>query len=151
MKILLVEDNSKHREDAEQVLNAAGVEFLYARNVDLAEQILRNNEENGITHVMTDLFMPFGRAGYSNGDNEGRLEPCGLSVALFAEEMGLPFVICTDGHHHGVRYDWITMLGRRRNWPYMVDNVREHTDVAKTKDWAGALKLLTGIQIPIAA
>ncbi len=146
MKILLVEDTQKHFEDAIGVLTRAEVEFVHVKTLEEAEDVLRQKGKGGITHVLTDLFLP---QSY-RGDNTSANEPCGLSVALLAEELKLEFIICTDGHHHGPRYDWICQLGRRRKWPEMVDHYRARTnrDVAETKLWAVALAKLTGIVLP---
>lgn len=148
MKILLVEDAEKHIEDATAFLTAAGIDFVHAPNLDKAESAL---DRGDITHVITDLFFPQGRSGNSNGiavgedeDDELMLEPCGVAVMIWARERSLPCVICTDGHHHGDRYDWITQMGRNAGWPEMVDNRRARTrhDFATTKDWAEALKTI---------
>jgi len=132
MKILLVEDNQKHFEDAKAVLAAAGVEFIHAENSESAEATLRGG--NGITHVITDLYMP---AVHVYGD--GSEEPCGISVALIVEELGIPFVICVEGNPNAPRHDWISEIGRRRDWPEIIGGV-----MSGKKKWHEALEVVTG-------
>ncbi|KND49604.1 MAG: hypothetical protein AB203_00790 [Parcubacteria bacterium C7867-008] len=150
MKILLVEDTARHADDAINILQRAGIEFIHVKNLDFAEQALLKSEQYGITHVITDLFFPQGRSGNSNGVDNNILEPCGVAVMSLANAKGIPCVICTDGHHHGDRYDWVTQMGRMLDWPGMADHRRARTrsDVAETKDWEFALEILD-ITIPI--
>ena len=140
MKILLVEDNARHARTAKAVLTAAGFDFIHASDMDGAKTVLDRFKENGITHVITDLFMPQGGVGYSNSRNE----PCGVAVMLCAQGRDLPAVICTDGCHHGARYDWVTQLGRSLGWIDMADfrQARTREAVAPEKDWTFALELL---------
>jgi CheY-like chemotaxis protein len=138
MKILLVEDTTKHAEDAKAVLSAAGLEFVHVRTMSDAIDLLEFAELEGITHVITDLFILAGRRCTDHLTEE----PCGVGVMVMARHKNLPCVICTAGHHHGPRYDWITYMGRLVGWPEMVDHAsaRLNTDEAHTKDWGRALK-----------
>jgi CheY-like chemotaxis protein len=143
MRILLVEDDPKHGEDAVGALHAAGLEFMHAVTEGEAHAYLDHAKEHGITHVITDLFMPHSSRAPWNHVND----PCGLAVALKAEKLGIPFVICTAGYHHGSRYDWICQIGRSRGWPEMVDqSAGGYEGEAPSKDWAKAISELVSLK-----
>ena len=141
MRILIVEDEEKHLGDAIKTMWRNGVSYTVERNFYHAMRALRNQERGQtpkIDGVITDIFMPTGEFAPWNDPNV----PCGLGVALEAEKLGLPFIICTSGYHHGAMYDWICTTGRRRGWPEIVD--REHgndvyLDEAPDKDWQRAI------------
>lgn len=143
MKILIVEDNPKHMQDAIAACEAAGIPRISAVSELDAHELILNRERYGITAVMTDIFIPHTQEQKYVGTDA----PCGLAVALRAEKIGLPFVICTAGYHHGARYNWICQLGRSRGWPDMIDHY-DPSDMnaeASTKNWAGAIATLQEI------
>lgn len=144
MKILLVEDQSSHMAEAEAVLRATGVEYVTASDEYGAMEILREHRLYGdiIEGVITDIFIP--HANFSPYHREAD-QPCGLAVALEAERLGLPFVLCTAGYHHGAKYDWICGMGRLRGWPEIIDGHPEEDEYyaeVEHKDWQKALDVL---------
>jgi len=147
LRILIVEDEDSHLGDAIKMMWANNVSYTVERNSNDALRVLRDNEAGTVSKihgVITDIFMP---PSEKSPWNDPSL-PCGLAVALEAERLGLPFVICTSGYHHGARYDWICSIGRRRGWPEIVDQVDQndpyHTE-ALMKDWQRALDELKKI------
>ncbi len=141
LRILIVEDEEKHLGDAIKTMWKNGVPYTVERNFYHAMRALKDYEKGRtakIHGVITDIFMPTGEFAPWNDPST----PCGLGVALEAERLGLPFIICTSGYHHGAKYDWACTIGRRRGWPEMVD--REYgndvySDEAPEKDWQRAL------------
>lgn len=102
MRILVVEDNPIHLDDAIRTLRNAGVEI--STTVDENDG-LEKLEESLPDGVITDIFMPLTKGHRRYGSTN---EPCGVAIALRAEQLGIPFVFCTAGNHHGARYQWIT-------------------------------------------
>ena len=143
MKILLVEDNASHAEDAKAVLEHTNIDFIHVTSMSEAHSRLDDVAANGITHVITDLFIPAGRLG-TFCETE---EPCGIGVMMLARQKNLPCVICTAGHRHGPRYEWINFIGHILDWPAMIDNRHAHqsTDVAEFKDWNRAITEVIGL------
>ena len=142
MKILIVEDQPNHMEEAGAVLNSAGVEFVSATNQVEATSFLYDHKEGKIRldGVITDVFMPHAdRAPWDEAD-----QPCGLRVKIQAEKFGLPCIMCTAGHHHGAKYEWINGLCRFMGWE-MVDGYPDgdiYHDEAPHKRWSSALAFL---------
>jgi hypothetical protein len=147
MRILIVEDEDSHMGDAIKTMWANRVSYTIERNYYHAMRALKDHERGLIEKldgVLTDIFMPTNEFAPWNDPNL----PCGLGVALEAERLGLPFVICTSGYHHGARYDWICTIGRRRRWPEIVDmeyGDDPYTTEAPKKDWQRALDELKRI------
>ncbi|MEK7583751.1 MAG: response regulator [Patescibacteria group bacterium] len=136
MRILVVEDQESHIQDARAILDQEGVEYDLVRTEGAAVRQLRDGDQ--FDGVITDLFLPHSdKAPWTDAD-----QPCGLAVALKAEQLGLPFVICTSGYHHGAKYDWICQVGRQRGWPEMVDSSTDYTKEADKKNWKEALEVL---------
>ncbi len=144
MRILIVEDEDGHLGDAIRVMWANKVSYTVERNFSHAMRALKDHEKGRtakIDGVITDIFMPTGEFAPWNDPKV----PCGVGVALEAERLGLPFVICTSGYHHGARYDWICSTGRRRGWPEIVDmeyGKDPYIDEAPNKNWQRALHVL---------
>lgn len=142
IQLLLIEDCEQHRADAEVALKAAGFNpgrelvegevgmYYIAKNLSLALQFLECGKYDAI---LSDIFMP-------DTKRSETLIPGGVSIALRAEELGIPFVLCTDGYHHGDQYDWIHRLGMHRGWPSMVDNYS--VQGTGKKDWPLAIQNL---------
>ena len=137
MRILVVEDNPIHLDDAIRTLRDAGVEISTAADEQSGLEKLEESSPDG---VITDIFMPrtVGHSRYGN-DNE----PCGVAIALRAEQLGIPFVFCTAGNHHGARYQWITDVAADRGWPIIDSSAFGGTadsDESPKKDWAEAFR-----------
>lgn len=144
LNILIIEDTKHHADDAEVAMQAAGFSLGTGReetgsagkydlvdNLQSALWILEGDDH--YAGIVTDIFMPDGQT------REGTLIPGGVSIALRAEELGIPFVFCTSGYHHGDQYQWIHELGIRRKWPRMVDPL---TKDDKGKRWSKAIETL---------
>ncbi len=99
-RILIVEDNSRHMEDALKILKNIDVEIVTATNAKEATEKLGNMKFDG---VITDVFMPM--VGEENADN-----PCGLAVAMMAFTIGVKCVLCTDQYHHSEGFEDINAL-----------------------------------------
>jgi CheY-like chemotaxis protein len=148
-RVLLVEDNIDHRQDAVAALKDAGVDFEIACNLEEALERLDHVRTLGycrLDGVLSDIFIPDCGA-------PGRVVvPGGVSVALRAEELGIPFIFCTSGYHHGDQFHWICMLGRQRRWPEMIDRIPPSITLRKaghppsngngSKNWRRAIEVL---------
>ena len=139
LKILVVEDTYSHLQDAIRVLEEAGVEVVTACTANSGRSELVSGGMAKVDGVITDLFMPDSQ--YNPNDTGD--QPCGLSVAVIAHQIGIPCVICTAGYHHGDKYDWICSLGRKLRWPEMVDCYNDDRNAeSQKKDWVKALEVL---------
>lgn len=148
-KVLVVEDNERHRADAVRVLREAGIEVFVAKTAQEAEQMLDGYNlldeanlppEDGVDGVITDVYMPLQPfRPFDHADH-----PCGLVVAAKAAEKGLPVVLCTAGHHHGPSYEWINRLSGylRLRMVDRCDEVPMGSEEAPSKDWSDALEAL---------
>ncbi|MEK7535703.1 MAG: response regulator [Patescibacteria group bacterium] len=142
MRILVVEDNKKHMQDAVAAAKEFDIELVTATTVEEASRMLRPSDIlPAVDGVVTDLFMPFTSRPPYNADDQ----PCGLSVVLKAQKAGIPVIICTAGSHHGIKYQWVCDLGRSLGWPEMADSSFDNYKDAETKNWQGAFKKLLGI------
>lgn len=139
MKILIVEDDSRHMESAVEIIKATGHEAVSVANAREAVGYLRGC---GIDGVITDLFIPDGVIGASTNADQ----PRGLAVLLEAKHFGIPCIICTAGYHHGSKYNWINWLVSDLGWPDMIDSPLDEEENIDTesasKDWQGALDAL---------
>lgn len=131
-KILVVEDNPKHLADARAFFDKVeGVEVYYAtaydeavenyidenvRDENLGYKLVKNTQR--VDGVITDIYLPLGARFVGRKNDE---DPVGLLVAAKCHMEDMPFVFCTAGYHHGVKYNWINMLQRTMHWPEMID------------------------------
>lgn len=141
MRVLVVEDDMSHMAAALSVLKGAGVQ---SQACMCSDDALAGLAAGGVDGIITDLFMP---QSFMHPYRHSQ-DPCGLAVALAAEKLGVPFVICTAGYHHGARYNWICGIGRSRGWPEMVDSYDQSDPEqaeASSKDWARALEKLQAL------
>ena len=149
MRILIVEDSASDMATAVEIIRTAGHEAIEATNaLEGVNELQPRVGSPKIDGVITDLFMPDGAPDLDELSGIGVADqPRGLSVALRAEQLGIPFIICTAGYHHGTKYNWICQLGRQRSWPEMVDSATDRDDLFTTegpsKDWQKALDILT--------
>jgi CheY-like chemotaxis protein len=145
MKILLVEDEYKHLGDAKKALAEAGVEVVTCMtSSDAIAMMLKWDGRNAtptVDGIITDLFLPYAAKAPWNAPDQA----CGLAVALRAEQVGIPFVICTAGYHHGAKYQWVHDILGDRNWSPMIDSYPAgdaYHGESDTKDWATAIDRL---------
>jgi hypothetical protein len=137
MKILVIEDNEKHLNDAKAFFSGiVGLEVIYAedyRKSKVSEKILE------VDGVISDIFFPLAK-----GDNTwGQEEPIGVSIMMRCREMKLPCILNTSGYHHGSRYQWICDLQRDLKLPEIVDSSGDYFKDAETKNWKYAYEALT--------
>lgn len=150
MKIMVVEDNPKHLQDAVRVLKAAGVDVVTAISfagiwskdgVKMFDIV--GGETNSelrypplVDGVITDIYLPRGHGSpekFAHSDFA-----YGLHVAAKARRSGIPFVFCTDGYHHAAQFQWVDDLIELLGWPQMVDELTRDGE----KNWGEALKRL---------
>ena len=138
-KILVVEDNPTHLADAKAFFEGVeGLEVFYARTFEQAEGFIPRSGESRVDGVITDVFLPIGRTYRGRSRDE---DPIGLLVAAECHMQGIPFVFCTAGYHHGLKYNWINMMQRTMQWPEMIDAARDDTE-AEHKNWERAYEAL---------
>lgn len=151
MRIAVVEDDSRHMREAIGFLESQGVEVVTATNYDAFETnifIPHNIRKQLLDGVITDLYFPGKNyPPYNNAD-----VPYGLTVATVCRHKGIPCVICTSGHHHGHKVEFVMKMTDRGDWPEIVFGtiplIREGRgakaweDEAEQKDWPVALEKL---------
>lgn len=170
-KILVVEDDTKHLQDAKIFFQSleGQVEVVYATSFNDAREQIRKytvytgecskDDRRGISEysldgIITDIFMPAStRRPEDDRESEyakriidyttTNLVPAGIGIAAIANKAGIPFVICTAGYHHGVKYEWINGLSGALEWGDMADSSGDHFEDAASKQWSYAYELLT--------
>ncbi|MBR9702712.1 hypothetical protein GOV10_01630 [Candidatus Woesearchaeota archaeon] len=148
-KILLIEDQEQHIEDAlAYFADVEDVELVIAQDFGEArEQYRKVVREEGsfessvcagdIDGVISDIYFPL----TLRSRQWDQPEPIGLRVALELEELEIPFVLCTSGYHHGRRFEWISQLARDRGWR-LVDSGTDYEVDAESKPWEEAHRSL---------
>ena len=144
LKILVVEDNEKHIEDAKEFFADKPVEVVYAKTYTEVKDALKNDpferEEPDIDGIITDVFFPYA--------NTPDFEPqaIGVRVATKAEKMKIPFVINTDEFRHGHKVEWVYGMANENRWPFLASGKRDYetreTIPAEQKDWTTAYNML---------
>lgn len=144
--ILIVEDNPKHVEDARAFFSSIpGLKVEYARTFSEAEKFLGGPwgcEEPTVQGVITDLYLPIGRDYIGKKGDE---DPIGALIAARCQQKNLPFILCTAGYHHGVKYNWICMLQRELGWPEIIDGGQSRSasnEESSVKQWNQAYQAL---------
>ncbi|MEO6536699.1 MAG: hypothetical protein ABIT47_03310 [Candidatus Paceibacterota bacterium] len=143
VRILIFEDTVDHIRDAVAACESAGVSVSVSTNLQEAMDCFEGEEPGKMrpwAGIISDIYMP--EMGFGN-QSISPLVPGGVPVALAAEALGVPFVHCTSGYHHGDQYNWICDLGRQRGWPQMVDVPSERE--GGSKDWPKAIQVLLGL------
>ncbi len=139
VRLLLIEDNKKHLQDARQLLEErvasgaiAGVD--YAATFDEAMRYLTTTKYSGI---MSDIFFPT-----SNGGNE---EENGTKIGEYALQNGLPFVLVTSTYHHGRKTEPVSFWARTRPDMELIDTMPEtgRDGEAQSKNWIGGYVVLS--------
>ncbi len=106
MKLLIIEDSSKHQAAARVQLPEATVV-----NYDEAYELLRDARPGDYAAILTDLHfkteesrslpaMPFGPKWGNNNEAVGKEFPFGLAFVLKGVELNTPVALVSDGNHH---------------------------------------------------
>jgi CheY-like chemotaxis protein len=154
--ILIVEDNEKHRCDAEAFFKNQDVTVIYATNFREARKYVPHNDyrPQQIDGAIIDLFLPQEDACKIDPNMPPAMyrdiaslaiadQPRGLGIGLLLEAQAIPYVYCTAGYHHGSAYEWINIICKDRNTP-LVDGVdADYGSESETKDWAQAYEKLS--------
>lgn len=139
MRILIVENDRKHRDDACKFFaqHYPDVEIMWAElQVEALSELSPYGEKKAPDGVISDIFFPFG---YPPHDTE---EPCGVAVMVVCREKDIPCVLNTAGYHHGLRYQWICDLTARLGGPLMVDTGSDYQEEKDSKNWDLAFRRL---------
>jgi len=147
MRVLVIEDNPKHLEDAKAFFMNTEYVVNYVTNGEQAMQLLADKggfhdepQAPQFRFVVTDLYLPLN----SQFPEE---QPIGIGIAMLCKQQGVRCVICTAGHHHGKRYEWISNLHRSALSLPMVTSdsvVPERDGEAESKFWQDAVELAEG-------
>ena len=138
MKILVVEDQAKHTQDAKDFFSKIeGLKVTYAENCEMATIFMYPKYGSKPDGIITDIFIPL-RYGDRFGDADS---PCGIKIMAMAQKDKTPCVFCTSDYHHGAKLQWILELSQLMGWPMMVDNGNSEKE-ATTKDWSRAFDKL---------
>lgn len=143
-KILVIEDNFKHEEDARRFFRTQpDVEVTYASDYQRASEIMLSydreagkNTRGDIDGVISDIYFPLISEGECN-----QPEPIGVAVALQLSQVGVPFVLNTAGYHHGKKYEWINVLAMDQGWK-IIDSSSDREKDADSKNWEAAYQSL---------
>lgn len=132
MKILVIEDTLKHRDDAKNFFaGQTDVVAIYSSDFGGASRFLEKGKVDG---VISDIYFP-----YQNDSNWSQPEAVGVYVMMLCKKLEIPCVLNTDGNHHGPHLQWIHSMLGRLSLPAMVDTSQEK---AETKNWQRALDAL---------
>lgn len=138
MKILVIEDNQKHLEDAHRFLTSLKeVEVIYARTFRAAKPHLEPGVVDG---VISDIYFPLD----SPYSDYGQEEAIGVAVMILCRERKIPCVLNTSGYHHGKRYQWIFELLNALEHYVLIESGRwdqKHAE-ADSKNWELAFTTL---------
>jgi hypothetical protein len=126
--ILLVEDNVKHMEDAQRVLDRFGIEYDPVSNLADALGFFVENRTKGI---LSDVFFPFSEAGVERQS--------GVILSEYALEQNIPIVLCTSTYHHGSKTSSVYQYARMQGIPLVDSNAVRGDDEADSKDWNEAV------------
>jgi len=138
-KILVIEDEPKHKEDAQKFFETLqdDVEVVYASTLYEAEPIMTTYDSEAhkiipsIDGVISDIYFPL------NDDPQcNQPEPIGVGVAIELSKYEIPFVLNTAGYHHGRKYQWICHLARSQDWEIIDASDCEKDADSKNWDWA---------------
>jgi hypothetical protein len=138
-KILVIEDNQKHLQDAKNFFSAIeGIRVTYQECYKPFTGMTRNNTPHlgddfrMYAGVISDIYFPIYKG--------KTVQPIGVSVMFQCKMMNIPCVLCTSGYHHGDDYQWINdmLVGLRsdtewKNVPDMIDS-NDGWDVSKEED-----------------
>lgn len=125
-RVLIVEDDQKHMNDAISLCREANLGIVVAYTLD-------DISWDGIEGVLSDVFFPL-----RQGEKE---DAYGIAVAAEARNRGIPCVLCTAGYHHGEKYRLvhrICMIDKVE----MVDCYTTDGSEGEEKNWGLALKEL---------
>jgi len=135
MKILVIEDNLKHLDDAKRFFaEQAGVQPIFTSTFHGAARFLEKGKVDG---VISDIYFPL-----TNDITWGQPEAIGVSVMILCRERKIPCVLNTAGYHHGTRYQWVCDLQRALGLPEIVDASSNYNQEADTKNWQQAFDAL---------
>ncbi|MFH1431251.1 MAG: hypothetical protein ABIG37_02175 [Nanoarchaeota archaeon] len=143
-KILVIEDNSNHKQDAQEFFEAQpDVEVTYASNYSDAEKVMFGRDKatwerikGEIDGVISDIYFPL-----TSSQQWDQPEPIGVRVAVELSQLEIPFVLNTAGYHHGRRYEWINQFARDQGWK-LVDNCEDYEKDTDSKNWEEAYQSL---------
>lgn len=155
MRILIIEDDANHMAEAVAAVEAAGHTAVKASDMSEAEKFISEWDDKwGVDAVISDVYFPLDQMVKpwvgDKGQNYSDPQPIGVAVALRCEARKVPFVLCTDGYHHGNALEWISCLAKERRW-IMIDASPEtggdydlaYTASADHKDWQKAVEEVT--------
>ncbi len=165
-RMLVIEDSPEHMADARALFSAMeGLETSYASSWEEVNRFNRRPDQSPndpvilenllysmpvyktvgaelvpiVDGVITDLFFPL------ESWDLGYEEPNGLIAAAVCKDLGIPYVVCTAGYHHGRKYEWAhQMLLQGLRGPKMVDcyDRLDSEAEAPQKNWLAAYEKL---------
>jgi len=102
--------------------------------------------------VLSDVHFPFSLINdVESGQDYSEPTACGITIALECQAEKIPFVLCTDGWHHGNKAQWVFETCKIAGWdieegnlsPEMVED-KDSNPYADTylKPWIPALHVL---------
>lgn len=150
-KILVIEDNANHLEDAKKFFASKEVEVIYARTLREARKHLPHRHpltgevmSGKVNGVISDIFFPL-----SDDETWNNPEPIGVRVAMACREYKMPCVLNTAGYHHGSQYEWIHQMSLEfPGFPPIIDASNDYHKEAEVKNWEEAYGELMGIINP---
>ena len=105
-KILIIEDDPKHLQDARNFFSKIeGVKVTYQESYEPFNNLTRANKPylsdnfKNYDGVISDIYFP--------GTPGEETQPIGASVLVQCHALNVPCVLCTSGYHHGDHYQWI--------------------------------------------
>lgn len=154
-RILVIEDNTKHLEDAKTFFSdkpeyhvdyeTTGHEALclikeHRRANRIAEREGKPPVAFKYNGIITDLFLPWMKPHFTQE------VPCGFGIAMLCEFAEIPYIVNTAGGRHGQKSRWVTevfgALGETDQDFFRLVGAGSEDDDAKTKDWSKVLEFL---------
>ena len=143
-KILVIEDDFKHKQDARKFFEAQpDVEVTFASNYLDARKVMFDSDKEtyerikgNIDGVISDVYFPL-----TSSQQWNQPEPIGVRVAVELSQLGIPFVLNTAGYHHGRRYEWINQFARDQGWE-IIDTGSDYEQDTDSKNWERAYQSL---------
>lgn len=145
MRILVIEDEKKHIQDARTFFaGKPDTAVVFASDFASAQEHLEPGRVDGVISDIFFSYSDFVPAGIDWDGSWRKNACCGVAVMMICLERMLPCVLITDKHHHGDSLQWICLLQRGLLLPEIVDvtTFEEGADWRGKKNWDEALHQL---------
>lgn len=110
-KILIIEDNKRHLQDAKNFFSTIeGIDVTYRESYFPREFSHDSPDFRKYDGIISDIYFP---------EFPGKkVDPIGVSIMFQCKMLNIPCVLCTSGHHHNSISRWVFNMyyGLRYHW-----------------------------------